>query len=198
MKRPIAELRTMTLHAGVEAAWLRDEHEAWQILRRKPGYVAHHLYQAVHEKQQRLVYSEWETKKALDGARQFLQGTPLARRARAALAAPPERLIVELIGPVTSTKGLDLPDTAVAVTAVARLAATSAVTQEQHATLGRNLASQPGHITHVLFHGFDDPTLIGAFSYWQDAAALEKGIASANGLDASTSLQYVQYEPLRT
>ena len=79
------------LQAGAEAEWLRDEHETWQILRRKPGYVAHHLYQAVREPQQRLVYSEWDSKKALDGARQFLQGTPLGRQARAALATPPER-----------------------------------------------------------------------------------------------------------
>jgi heme-degrading monooxygenase HmoA len=201
MKRPIAELQTMTLHAGTEAAWLHDEHETWQILRRKPGYVAHHLYQAVHERQQRLVYSEWETKKALDGARQRLQGTPLARRVRTAIAAPAERLVVELVGPVTSTKGLDLPQTAVAVTAVARLSATMAITQEQHVQLGKSLASQPGHITHVLFRGFDDPTLIGTFSYWQDATALEKALTSANPLDTSEPLQkwvYVQYEPLRT
>ena len=198
MKRPIAEFQTMTLQAGTEAAWLRDEHESWQILRRKPGYIAHHLYQAVHERQQRLVYSEWETKKALDGARQFLQGTPLARRIRTTLAAPPERLIVELVGPVTSTKGLDLPQTAVAVTATVRLSATTAITHEQHAALGKSLATQAGHITHVMFRGFDDPALVGMFSYWQDATALEKAIASANGSDTSPSFQYVQYAPLRT
>lgn len=201
MKRPIAELRTMTLHAGAEAAWLRDEHETWQILRRKPGYIAHHLYQAVQDRQQRLVYSEWEAKKALDGARQYLQGTPLARRARETLAGPPERLIVDLVGPVTSTKGLDLPQTAIAVTAVARLSATTPMTQEEHAKLGKSLASQPGHVSHVLFRGFGDPTLVGALSFWQDATVIEKALAAANPLDTSESPEkwvYVQYEPLRT
>ena len=85
---------------------------------------------------QRLVYSEWESKKALDGARQFLQGTPLATGARTAAAAP-ERLVVELVGPVTSTKGLDLPETAVAMTAVARLSAATTGAQEQHVKLGK-------------------------------------------------------------
>jgi heme-degrading monooxygenase HmoA len=201
MKRPIAELRTMTVQAGAEAEWLRDEHESWQILRRKPGYVVHRLYQAKDEPQQRLVYSEWESKKALDGARQLLQSTPLARRTRAVLVAVPERLVVELVGPVTSTKGLALPDTAVAVTAVARLSAATSSAHEQHGQLGKNLASQPGHITHVLFHGFDDPALVGAFSHWEDGTALEKAIACAGGLGPTELLEefaYVQYEPLRT
>jgi heme-degrading monooxygenase HmoA len=197
MKRPIAELRTLTLHAGTETEWLRDEHETWQILRRKPGYITHHLYSALREQPQRLVYSEWESRKALDGARQRLQGTPLARRARAAFVAPPERMVVELIGPVTSTKGLDLPETAVAVTAVTYLQANTPGAQERLAKLGSILAAQPGHITHVLFRGFDDPALAGTFAHWQDLTALEKAIASVSAFDPSESLPelaYVQYQ----
>jgi heme-degrading monooxygenase HmoA len=199
MKRPIAELRTVTVHAGAEAEWLHDEHEAWQILRRKPGYVAHRLYQGVREPHRRLVYSEWDSKKALDGARQLLRGTPLGRRARAVLDAGPERLVVELVGPVTSTKGLVLPDTAVALSAMARAAASS-TTHEQHVQLGKQLASQPGHITHVLFRGFDDPVLVGAFSHWQDATALEAaiaGLASSAPMALLEGLAYVQYKPVR-
>jgi heme-degrading monooxygenase HmoA len=198
MKRPIAEFRTMTLQA-TEAEWLRDEHETWQILRRKPGYVTHHLYQALPEQPQRLVYSEWENSKALDGARQLLQGTPLVRRARAALVAPPARMVVELIGPVTSTKGLDLPATAVAVTAMTRIQADTPGAQERHAKLGKTLTDQPGHITHVLFRGFHDATLVGAFAHWQDLATLDKAIASVNGLSPAEllpELAYVRYRPL--
>jgi len=183
MKRPIAELRTVTVHAGAEAEWLRAEHEAWQILRRKPGYVAHHLYQAVHAPQQRLVYSEWESTKALDGAGHFIQGTPLARRGRAAIDAVPERLLVELVGPVTSTKGLDLPQAAIAATAVAQLPEAATGAQESHATLGKFLANQPGHITHVLFRGFNDPTLMGVFSHWTDMTSLDAALASLRELD---------------
>lgn len=201
MKRPIAELRIMAVPAGAEAEWLRDEHEMWQILRRKQGYVTHRIYQALREAAQRLVYSEWDSKKALDGARQQFQGTPLARRMRAALAAPPERSVVELVGPITSTKGLDLPETAVAVTAITHLPADVANAADRHARLGKLLASQPGHITHVLFRGFDDPALLGAFSHWQDATGVENAVASVNGLDAAdqlAGLTSVQYHLLRT
>ena len=191
----------MTVQNGQEADWLRDEHEMWQILRRKPGYIVHHLYQAVHERQHRLVYSEWESKKALDGARQLLQNTPLGRRARAMLTAAPEHLAVELVGPVTSTKGLDLPQSAVAMTAVARLSAPPSGAHERHDQLGKIMASQPGHVTHVLFRGFEDPTVVGAFSHWQDLAALDTAIASFKSSDPAgvlSELAYVQYEPLRT
>jgi len=200
MKRPIAEVQSVTVQAGAEAEWLRDQQEAWQILRRKSGYVAHHLYQAARDHQQRLVYSEWESKKALDGARQFLGSTPLGRRLRATLGAAPQRLVMELIGPVTSTKGLDLPQTAVAATALAHLPASETVPLEQLAALGKGLASQPGHITHLLLRGFDDPGVIGVLSYWQDAPALDAAIGSAGALEAGGSrheLVHVCYEPLR-
>ena len=45
MKRPIAELLVMTVNAGAEVERGRLEHEAWQILRRKQGYVTHRIYQ---------------------------------------------------------------------------------------------------------------------------------------------------------
>jgi len=130
MRRPIADLLTVTLKPGTEAEFLQAEQAAWQILRRKQGYVTHRIYQPRAEPAQRLVYSEWESTKAADGARQHLQGSPLMRRARAAFAAPPRRLVVELVGAVTSTKGLDLPDGAVAAYAAARLAAAAAPWRE--------------------------------------------------------------------
>jgi heme-degrading monooxygenase HmoA len=200
MKRPIAELRTVTLLAGTDAGWLRDEHETWQILRRKPGYVVHRLYQTGPDDRQRLVYSEWDSKKALDGARHFLQGTPLARRARAALAASPELLTVELVGPVTSTKGIDLPEHACAATVLARLPVASPTASDRLAQLGKSLASQTGHITNVLFRGYDNPALLGALSHWQDDVTLHAALVALNGLDLGElqpHLVHVQYVPLR-
>lgn len=188
----------MTVQDGTEAEWLRAEHETWQILRRKPGYVTHHIYQGARDRAERLVYSEWESKKALDGARQFLQGTPLARRTRFAL---PKRLVVELVGPVTSTKGLDLPETAVAMTTVAQLLAPTPGAPEQHPKLAKLLASESGHLTQVMFRGFDDPSLVGVFSHWQDLPTLEHAIASLNSLepaDLPQALVHTPYEPLRT
>ena len=174
MKRPIAELLTMTINAGAESTRSQYEHEAWQILRRKQGYVTHRLYQGLTEPLQRLVYSEWESKKALDGARQHLQGTPLQRRARSALSAAPQRLIVELGGPVTSTKGLDLPSGAVAGNVLVRLATHAEPSHGADEKLWKALSSQAGHLATVVFHGFEDPLLLGWLSHWADAELFEK------------------------
>jgi len=200
MKRRIAELRTVMLRAGAEPQWFRDEHETWQILRRKPGYVTHHLYQDKQQPQHRLVYSEWESKKTLEGARQFLGGTALGRRLRATLSGAPERLVVELVGPITSTKGLDLPENAIAATAVTRLPSSGSGTSDPHTTLGNHLAAKVGHITHLLFRGFEDPEVVGLISYWQDAAVFDAAIASVTEsaiAGAQAALAYVRYEPLR-
>ena len=174
MKRPIAELLTMTINAGAESARSQYEHEAWQILRRKQGYVTHRLYQGLIEPLRRLVYSEWESKKALDGARQHLQGTPLQRRARSALSAAPQRLLVELGGPVTSTKGLDLPSGAVAGNVFVRLAVHGEPSHGADERLWKALSSQAGHLATVVFHGFEDPLLLGWLSHWADAELFEK------------------------
>jgi heme-degrading monooxygenase HmoA len=174
MRRPIAELMTMTLRAGTEAQRLHDEHEIWQILRRKQGYVTHRIYQQLDAPLQWLVYAEWESKKGADGARQHLHGTPLARRGRTALTETPQRVIVELVGAVTSSKGLDLPEGAVAVHALARLNAAPAAWHEAEEKLTKALASAPGHLAHVLFRGFDDPLLVGSLSHWSTADAFEQ------------------------
>jgi heme-degrading monooxygenase HmoA len=174
MKRPIAELLSMTVNADVESTQSQYEHEAWQILRRKQGYVTHRLYRGLAEPLQRLVYSEWESKKALDGARQHLQGTPLQRRARAALSVAPQRLLVELGGPVTSTKGLDLPSGAVACTALIRLAKQGEPPHGAEEKLWKVLSSQAGHLATVVFHGFEDRLLLGWLSHWADAELFEK------------------------
>jgi len=173
MKRPIAELLTMTINADAESTRSQYEHEAWQILRRKQGYVTHRLYRGLTEPLRRLVYSEWESKKALDGARQHLQGTPLQRRARSALSAAPQRLIVELGGPVTSTKGLDLPSGAVVGNVLARLA-THEPSHGADEKLWQALSSQGGHLATVVFHGFEDPLLLGWLSHWADAELFAK------------------------
>jgi heme-degrading monooxygenase HmoA len=173
MKRPIAELLTMTINADAESTRSQYEHEAWQILRRKQGYVTHRLYRGFTEPLQRLVYSEWESKKALDGARQHLQGTPLQRRARAALSVAPQRLLVELGGPVTSIKGLDLPSGAVAGNVLVRLATQPEPSHGADERLWKALSGQPGHLATVVFHGFEDPRLLGWLSHWADAELLE-------------------------
>jgi heme-degrading monooxygenase HmoA len=174
MKRPIAELLTMTINAGEESALSQYEHEAWQILRRKQGYVTHRLYQGLTAPLQRLVYSEWDSKKALDGARQHLQGTPLQRRARSALSAAPHRLLVELGGPVTSTKGLDLPPVAVAGNVFVRLPTHAEPSHGLDERLWKALSSQAGHLATVVFHGFADPLLLGWLSHWADAELFDK------------------------
>lgn len=174
MKRPIAELLTMTINPGAESTRAQYEREAWQILRRKQGYITHRLYQGLTEPLQRLVYSEWESKKALEGARQHLQGTPLQRRARAALSAAPRRLIAELSGPVTSVKGLDLPPGAVATIVIVRLADHPELSHDADERLWKALSSHGGHLATVVFHEFDDPLVLGWFSHWADAEHLEK------------------------
>lgn len=201
MKRPIAELLTMTIKPGAEAERTQYEHEAWQILRRKQGYVTHRIYQRLGDPVQRLVYSEWESKKAADGARQHLQGTPLMRRARSVLTAAPHRLVVELVGPVTSTKGLDLPDGAVATSALTRLADNAGTWRDQEERLGKTLSSQPGHITHVLFRGFEDPLQVGSVSHWVDASAFETARTAIDTILAAPALAeplgYVLYSLVR-
>ena len=204
MKRPIAELLIMTLNAGAEAERAHVEHEAWQILRRKQGYVTHRIYQLVSDPLQRLVYSEWEGSKAVDGARQRLQGTPLMRRARALLAAPPERLVLELAGPITSTKGLDLPEGAVAASAVAHLKGAADGWRELEQQFWKTLASQPGHITHVIFRGVSDGQMVGSFSHWGDAETFKKGLSQiapsiVAGINAvvTGAQEYTIYKPVR-
>jgi heme-degrading monooxygenase HmoA len=204
MKRPIAELLTMAVKAGTEAEQLHSAHEAWQILRRKQGYVTHRIYACANDPLQQLEYSEWESKKAADGARQYLQGTPLMRRARTALAAAPQRLIVELVGPITSTKGIDLPEQAVAVAAIGRRREESAAWRGQEEALWKALAGQPGYLTHLLFRGFETPLLVGSLSHWADATAFEQALAEVNGsmgADATDALaapfEHVVYRPAR-
>jgi len=200
MKRPIAELLTMTLKPESEAERRQHEHEAWQILRRKPGYITHRIYADGQDPLRRLVYSEWESKKAVDGARQYLQGTPLMRRARATLAANPTRQVVEIVGPVTSTKGLDLPDGALAVTAMARLSDTDSSWPAREDRLWKVLATQTGYLTHIRFHGFDDASLVGSLSHWLDASALDKALAhiqTAAAADLPADVVYVRYQPVR-
>src|SRR5262249_42914278 len=159
---------------GAEAERAQYEHEAWQILRRKQGYVTHRIYQQRSDPLQRLVYAEWESKKAADGARQYLQGTPLMRRARSVLAGAPQRSVVELVGAITSTKGLDLPESAVAVTARGRFAGDMGTWRATEEQLSKLLAGQPGHITHVMFRGFEQPELAGSLSHWNDAESFDK------------------------
>jgi heme-degrading monooxygenase HmoA len=204
MKRPIAEILIMTLNAGAEAERTHVEHEAWQILRRKQGYVTHRVYQQLGKPLQRLVYSEWESANAADGARQHLQGTPLIRRGRAMLAAAPQRLVLEISGPITSTKGLDLPEDAVAASGVARLKAIGESWRSAEETLWKALASQPGHITHILLRGVEERLTVGSFSHWADADAFQSALAhigtgaAASVNDALTGpIEYALYTWLR-
>jgi heme-degrading monooxygenase HmoA len=204
MKRPIAELLIVALNAGAEAERMHVEHEIWQILRRKQGYVTHRLYCRVSDPLQRLVYSEWESTKAVDGARRHLQGTPLMRRARAALAAPPQRWALEITGPITSTKGLDLPGDAVAVSAVARLKAPMDSWRPKEQEFWKVLAAQPGHITHVLLHGIEDRSVVGSFSHWDDAGAFQRaldqidsGVATGVGDALAHPVDYILLKALQ-
>ncbi len=190
MKRPIAELLIMTLNAGAEAAHAQYEHETWQILRRKHGYITHRLYHELATPLQRLVYSEWESKKALDGARQHLRGTPLTRRGRASVTAAPRQIVVEISGPVSSTKGLELAPEAVALTALARLAGDAGRWHMHAEAVWKEIAAHAGHLSTMIFHGFNDPALVGWLSHWTDAAAGERArgdfeaIASRNATAA--------------
>jgi heme-degrading monooxygenase HmoA len=204
MKRPIAELLVMTLNPGAEAERAHVEREAWQILRRKQGYVTHRIYRHLTNPLQRLVYSEWESTKAVDGARQHLQGTPLMRHARATLATAPQRSLLEIAGPLTSTKGLDLPDSAVAASAVARLNTLTDSWREKEQSLWKTLASQPGYVTHVLLRGIDDRLVAGSLSHWADADVFQKalarvdpGVAAAINDVLTAPVEYVLYGLLR-
>jgi heme-degrading monooxygenase HmoA len=198
MKRPIAELLTLQLKPDAASEHRQAEQETWQILRRKQGYVTHRIYQYASDPLQWLVYSEWESKKVVDGARQHLQATPLGRRARATLAKSPQRLILDLVGPVTSTKGLDLPESAVAATMMKRLPDDASTWHEREARLWMALSKQAGHITHVLFRGFDDPLLVGSLSHWSDASALDAALAHMNSIDGPPhDLTCLRYTPLR-
>jgi heme-degrading monooxygenase HmoA len=203
-KRPIAELLIMTVNAGAETERSHLDQEAWQILRRKPGYVTHRIYQHLSQPLQWLVYSEWESTKAADGARQHLQGKPLMRRARATLSAAPQRLVLELVGPITSTKGLDLADGAVAARLLTRLKLDASQWREKEQTLWQALSSQPGHVTHVLLRGLEDPLVVGSFSHWADAEAFQQALAHVDAAVAAAVAdalaepqQYVLYKPLR-
>ena len=204
MKRPIAELLVITLNPGAEAERAHVEREAWQILRRKQGYVTHRIYRHLSNPLQRLVYSEWESTKAVDGARQHLQGTPLMRHARTTLAASPQRSLLEITGPITSTKGLDLPDGAVAANAIARLTTPTSSWREREQSLWKALACQPGHVTHVLLRGIDDRLVVGSLSHWAEAdvfhkalAQIDPGVAAAINEALTAPVEYVLYGLLR-
>ena len=204
MKRPIAEFVNVTLNAGSEAEHARFEHEAWQILRRKQGYVTHRIYQRLGSPLDRLVYSEWESAKAVDGARQPLQGTPLMRRARATIAGAPRRVLREIVGPITSTKGLDLGDGAIAASAIGHLKGATDSWRASEQELWKALASQPGHITHVLLRRIGEPLEVGSFSHWTDSQAFQAALArvdSAAGAGIAEALtaplDYVLYGLLR-
>jgi len=204
MKRPIAELLVLTLNPGAEVERAQVEREAWQILRRKQGYVTHRIYRHLTNPLQRLVYSEWESAKAVDGARQHLEGTPLMRRARTTLAASPRRSLLDITGPITSTKGLDLPDGAVAVSAVARLHTATDTWREKEQGFWKALAGQPGHLTHILLRGIDDRSIVGSLSHWADAdlfqkalAQIDPGVAAAIHDALTGAVEYVLYGLLR-
>ena len=158
------------------------------------------MYQEVNAPLQRLVYSEWESKKAVDGARQHLQVTPLMRRARSTLAAGPQRFVLDIVGPVTSTKGLELPESAIAVTMLHRFTQPDATWQAREAELWKILSSQTGHITHVLFRGSDDPLLVGSLSHWADADQLAAELTQVSSLakeEAPRDFASVKYKLLR-
>jgi len=204
MKRPIAELLVITLNPGAEAERAHVEREAWQILRRKQGYVTHRIYRHLTDPLQRLVYSEWESAKAVDGARQYLQGTPLMRRARTTLTAAPQRSLLEIAGPITSTKGLDLPDNAVAASTVARLKTFTDSWRQQEQSLWKTLANQPGHVTHLLLRGIDDRLVVGSLSHWADVDVFQKALAQIDPKVAAAindvltaPVEYVLYGLLR-
>jgi hypothetical protein len=174
MKRPIAELLTLQLKPDAASEHRQAEQETWQILRRKQGYVTHRIYQYASDPLQ------------------------LGRRARATLAKSPQRLILDLVGPVTSTKGLDLPESAVAATMMKRLPDDASTWHEREARLWMALSKQAGHITHVLFRGFDDPLLVGSLSHWSDASALDAALAHMNSIDGPPhDLTCLRYTPLR-
>ncbi len=199
MKRPIAELLSVAVRAGAESERTQYDHEAWQILRRKQGYVTHRIYYVATAPLQRLIYSEWDGRKAVDGARQHLQGTPLERRARAVLTTAPERLVVELVGPLTSTKGLDLPEGSIAARAVGRLVRDGSTWRAREERMWQALAASAGHITHVVFRGFQDPLFVGSFSHWTDGDAFEKARVEIDPIaeDAiAGGWQYLVYKPV--
>lgn len=204
MKKPIAEFLRVAVKPGAETARTQYDHEAWQILRRKQGYVTHRLYQAVADPLHRLIYSEWESRKALAGARQHLQGTASMRRARSLLDAAPQQLIVELGGRVVSTKGIPLPEGVVAAVALIHLANNGSSWHLQEDKLWRALSTQPGHVGNLVFRAFDDSTLVGSFSHWADHDAFEKArgcFEDAAKAHSTSSLahpiDFLLYTPLR-
>jgi heme-degrading monooxygenase HmoA len=202
MKRPIAEWLTLTLHTGMESEHLQHEHELWQILRRKQGYVTHRLYQSLSNPLHCLIYSEWDSSKAVDGARHNLQGTPLMRRLRSLMTGAPQRTVFDIIGPVTSTKGLDLPAEAAAVSVVAHLTGDAVAWRGTEHTVWTTLSAEVGHITHVLLRGTSDRTLVAWLSHWSNEEAARQAVERANtlvppGAFAGEPLQAF-YRPLRS
>ncbi len=180
-KRPIAELLMLPIREDATAERVQCEREMWQILRRKQGHVAQRLYRRADAPHLWLAYGEWESKRILDGVRQQLQATPLFRRAQATLAGPAERTIVELVGPITSTKGLDLPEGAVAVVSTMQVAASPAPSpplRTREDAAWQHLAKQPGYLTHLLFRGFHDPSRLGALSHWSSGDSFGAAIAT--------------------
>jgi quinol monooxygenase YgiN len=204
MKKPIAEFLHITIQSGAELARRQHDHEAWQILRRKQGYVTHRLYQTADEPLRWLIYSEWESHKALAGARQYLQTTPLMRRARLLLSAPPQQLIVEIGGRTASTKGIQLPEGAVGTVALMHLPNDGDPWPSLEEKLWRTLSDQPGHLGNITFHAVHDPLMAGSFSHWSDRAAFQKArhcfdnlAAVADAHSVASPVEIVIYTSLR-
>jgi quinol monooxygenase YgiN len=180
------------------------DREMWEILRRKQGYVTHRRYCREDASNIWLLYSEWESKRMADGARQLLQATPLYRRGQTMLIEPASRLSVELIGTATSTKGLELSDEAIAAVWRARIRVAQSAVRAAEEAWWKLLAAQSGHLNHVLFRIFDDPLELGAMSHWESRAAFEDAIAASRSVpDAdmltpllTVPLAYTVYLPL--
>ncbi len=182
-KRPVAEFIEEHLapeHERDHATVLR---EMWGILRRKQGYIVHRIYQHAEEPLIWLVYAEWESRQAANGARQRLQETPLFRRARSTITGTSIRSFLELSGAVTSTKGLDLDQGAVAVLDHARRTALDTGWRDIEQAFWKQAEAQTGYLAHVTFRGIDDERTVGALSHWISDSAYE----AANQQLASTA-----------
>jgi hypothetical protein len=104
---------------------------------------------------------------------------------------------------VTSAKGLDLPAGAVAVNVLVRLASSAEPPHGADEKLWKALSSQEGHLATVVFHGFQDPLLLGWLSHWADAELFEKArihfeeIVTAGGTtQLAQPLEYAAYTQL--
>lgn len=126
------------------------------------------------------------------------------RHARALLAAPPQRMVLEIAGPITSTKGLDLPDNSVAACALAQVKAPAETWRDREQGLWKTLARQPGYLTHVLLRGVEDHLAVGSISHWANGEAFHKALGQVDaGVLAEINevltgpIEYVLYRLLR-